>query len=322
MAQYPRELINLDDITGAVELADGLPRPRWSVIRVWIDNHVAEADQERVWCEAGYQWLERLGDHLGKKYFINSSANLVLFTSQQKDDADELLRHAEVALRKIRELLDVGRADREVRKWFVLLFADLDTYYTYISHFYPDGEYGTSAGMYLPDEYPHIALPSSTVGNVSIVLTHELVHGNLDPLEVPQWIEEGIAQIIEQIVMGRDWFMVDHERANRHRWYWRRHGLQSFWCGEAFCRPDEGQELSYDLAQILVRNLLSDYRGRFVEFLKRAERADCGEAAARQCFGVSLQDRAREFLGDGRWAPSRLDSQNPQGRLNWPPFAV
>ncbi|HUU84925.1 MAG TPA: hypothetical protein VM243_15605 [Phycisphaerae bacterium] len=303
MARNPGELIDLDAVASAFEPADGLPRPRWDVIQSWIDRHVAAARRESAWCEAGYQWLEKLCEHLGGRYFINSSANFALLTPQLKDEADKLLRLAEAARTKIRELLGAAEGAPATSKRFILVFEDVDIYYTYISHFYPDGEYGASAGVYLPDEYPHIALPRSTVGNLTIALTHELVHANLDSLEVPQWIEEGIAQVVEQIVMGRDWFRVDHERANRHQRYWQRHGLQSFWCGEAFSRRDEGQELSYDLAQILVRNLLSDAEGRFVEFLKLAERADYGEAAARQCFGEKLAQRARGFLGEGDWAP-------------------
>ncbi|WP_237607400.1 hypothetical protein [Roseimaritima sediminicola] len=67
--------------------------------------------------------------------------------------------------------------------------------------------------------------------------------------------------------------------------------------------PDEGQELSYHLAQVLFRNLMSDYPSKVCAILNSADCEDAGNSALKQLCGTSLADRAGQFLGGGDWEP-------------------
>jgi hypothetical protein len=124
-------------------------------------------------------------------------------------------------------------------------------------------------------------------------LAHELTHALTSHLPLPAWVQEGIAQIVER---SRQCVPIDHERALEHKRFWIDRGLQGFWSGDLFYRP-EGADFAYQLAEILTRNLIGDYKGRFVDFLESAHSDDGGERAAQQCFGLSLAKIAEGFLG-------------------------
>lgn len=132
---------------------------------------------------------------------------------------------------------------------------------------------------------------------------------------MPQWLEEGLAQMFEHDMTGRQLLELDAESAGRHRRHWGAHGLDEFWSGEGFSRPGEVQELSYQLAEVLVRLLAEEARPRwfgwvreprrrFLAFLRGAAAADCGEAACREHLGHGLADLAAKFLGPGSWSPN------------------
>ncbi len=70
---------------------------------------------------------------------------------------------------------------------------------------------------------------------------------------------------------------------------------------------DEGQELSYNLAHILTRNICQDFTA-FAKFSNNANYEDAGELAAQKYLGLSLTQIVGSFLGEGNW--------QPDGRLN------
>ena len=70
---------------------------------------------------------------------------------------------------------------------------------------------------------------------------------------------------------------------------------------------DEGQELSYNLAHILVRNISQNFSA-FSKFSNHAHYEDAGESAAQEILGLSLTQIVGSFLGGGGW--------QPDGRLN------
>ena len=121
----------------------------------------------------------------------------------------------------------------------------------------------------------------------------------LNELDAPQWIEEGVSQVVEEQLGGGHAIRLDHETARNLRAYWHRQGLNDFWSGKSFDNPDEGQGFSYQFAEILVRLILEDHRPVFLKFLEQANREDGGEAAAREQLGKSLNDIAATFLGAG-----------------------
>jgi hypothetical protein len=116
-------------------------------------------------------------------------------------------------------------------------------------------------------------------------------------------VEEGCCEVISRRVARSGPLLLDNEAVRKHGRYWGRHRLGAFWTGRAFTQPDRGQELSYALAEVLVNNLLNDHGRQFRSFLIDAKASDCGEAAARKHFGISLGTLAAEFLGGGDWGP-------------------
>lgn len=71
---------------------------------------------------------------------------------------------------------------------------------------------------------------------------------------------------------------------------------------EKFMRPDDGQPLSYELAQVLVSLAARDYEA-LRRFCTEARREDGGDAAAGECPGHTLGELAAAVLGPGDWAP-------------------
>jgi hypothetical protein len=194
----------------------------------------------------------------------------------------------------------------------IVHFANPEIYYTYVSFFHGDGEYGSSGGMQIRDEYPHVALYGWQ--DITVTLAHELTHAAIAHRALPLWVEEGLTQLFECDVGGRTALLVTPEIAKKHKRQWRRHGLHEFWRGESFSKADDAQELSYQLAEILMRLLIEDHRPRWLGFdqrplqrlygfLSSAQQDDSGQAAASEHLGFGLQELAGKFLGAGDWLP-------------------
>jgi hypothetical protein len=135
-----------------------------------------------------------------------------------------------------------------------------------------------------------------------------LTHLLLVERELPLWLEEALTQLMEELVTGTTGFAVDREIMDRHRSYWGRHGLDTFWSGQSFSSPDDGQELSYHLSEVLARPLLADTPRRFLTFAAAAKWEDCGASAAKEHLGMSLGELASRALGLGDWEPKPTDA--------------
>jgi hypothetical protein len=99
--------------------------------------------------------------------------------------------------------------------------------------------------------------------------------------------------------VGRDKDLVD-----RHARHWTHESIQTFWAGTSWYIPEESNELSYSLAEILLR-LPTEEGLALVEFIKHADWRDAGQDAALNFLGKDLGDLAGQFLGPGCWRPER-----------------
>ena len=200
-------------------------------------------------------------------------------------------------------------------KQLVVALRNRDDYYRYVSLYSPGGEQGESAGMHIREDYPHVALQCSQLADAGNTLAHELTHVALHHLNMPQWLEEGLAQMFEHDMTGRSLLQLDSKMARQHKRYWGKHGLDDFWRGDGFSQLGKIQGLSYQLAEILVRLLVEESRPRwfgwvrapqhrFFGFLRQASISDCGEAACTTHLRFGLSDLAARFLGPGSWSPS------------------
>jgi hypothetical protein len=151
----------------------------------------------------------------------------------------------------------------------------------------------------------HIAL-NYTPWSLAPVLAHEMTHAMVAHLELPRWMDEGMAMAMEQ-QYGRDELLGDGWQ-RRHR-SWPREAIQGFWAGTAFDEP-ETEKACYELARVAMYHLLHSLpRGRrrehFSALVRDARWTDAGDAAARRTLGRGVGELIIPFLGPGDWAPNQ-----------------
>jgi len=301
------------DISDSFTWEEDLPRPQWDLIRTWVEPQVEPDDRAAAWTDIARQWLEKLGGALGRDFRIDESDHFLLLAAHPELPPGALLPLAERCRKTLLTALPGVTAFRVPGKQVVVGLATPELYYTYLSVYYPEGHHGGSAGVHVREGYRHIALHLGQ-GVPESTLAHELTHASLAHLTLPQWVEEGLAQMFEHDMTGRAQLLVDAEMAREHKRYWKKHGMDAFWRGEGFTRADKAQRLSYQLAEILLRLLCTDHRPRwfgldkepqrqFLAFLREADDSDCGESAAREHLRRGLSDVAGQFLGPGDWSP-------------------
>jgi hypothetical protein len=303
------------DISDALNWEEGLPRPQWDLIAAWVESRTEPDRQREAWVETTRQWLTHLGQAFGPQYEMAESDEFQVLGPTEESSADALVWFAGKCRERLLSILG-GVANFDIPgKQIVIALREQDEYYQYISGFCPEGEQGGSAGMHIREGYPHVVALGWQHWMLENHLAHELTHVALHLREMPQWLEEGLAQMFEHDMTGRGLLQLDSEMAGRHKRYWTKHGLDVFWRGEGFSRPGKVQELSYQLAEILVRLLVEDSRPRWFglvrepqqrywRFLHDVAAVDCGQEAAREDLGIELSDLAARFLGAGEWNPS------------------
>jgi len=300
--------ITLASIPSALETREGLPRPDWEIIAAWVEAHVAEAEYESTWSNLARDWCDTLAAALPSGYARSESDNFLMLANGDGKFAERQLAWCEHARRKILDTLpgvarDEGYNDGGYGKHVVFCFYT-EEYYTYIADSSPEeGEFGGSSGTFIDRGYGHFVLQRIDGAATDRVIAHELNHALVRHLSLPIWLDEGLTQVMEDMIVETSYFQVDAEIVRRHRRYWNAKSIDTFWSGESFFSADEGQELSYHLAQVLFRNLMADYPRNILDFLAAADYSDAGNAALLKVCGVALESRVAQFLGAGDWSP-------------------
>lgn len=301
------------DVAAVLDWVDGLPKPRWDLVEGWVEKSHEPAAHGEAWTAASRAWLAALGPALGPDYMTVESDHFLML-APGSEVGRPLLGFAERTRSTLAGMLP-GVASFDGRgKEVVVALRTQALYYRYVSLYFPEGEHGESAGLHVREGLPHVVLYGRQPVFLESILVHEMTHAALHHLTMPQWLEEGLAQMIEQIVTGRVPLEVTQEMATRHKRYWGENGLDAFWTGEGFSKPGEVQGLSYQLAEVAVRLLADESRPRwfgwdrrpqerFLDFLADARAADCGEAACREHLGRGVGDLVARFLGPGEWSP-------------------
>ena len=292
-----------------------LPRVNWDLVRHWIEQNVPVSERAKAWSTLAHEWLEAVDQVLGQTHRTIHSDQIILFAPTDFEHAISLFDLAESGLREMSELLGPLSRRSQTGPLVIMLFADEDSYCRYVSPFDPELESVRSAGVCCKGDYVHVALKPYPLDSLQRTLLHEVAHACLSDRNLPQWIEEGITQMAEEAVV-QAWarFNLKPEEAVELRRYWRGHPLNSFWWGNGFHVPDEGQHHCYRLAEILFRQLVADHREKLPEFLGTANYYDAGEEAAQSVLGVGLANIAAQFLGPGPWKPVPPDSAAFVGR--------
>jgi hypothetical protein len=298
--------IDVAEIPSAFEVREELPRPNWEVISGWIDQNVPPEKLNEAWICVAREWLIQLKSHLPNEYEIVEGTEFLLLSAADAETNQRLLRHCHHYLRVILKLLDGVGGVEGFGKHVVLLFHDTGLFYTYVCDFDPEsGEFGAAAGVFLEGGYGHVAIDAKTSFDLERTIVHELTHATLRHLPLPIWLNEGVTQVIEDLAIGRSNFWMNGDLAKQHREFWNADTIDAFWSGESFAFPDDGQMLSYSLAEVLFRNLSADFASESIEFVKRAHFSDAGAKALAETCGAKLSDRVAQFLGPGPWEPRR-----------------
>lgn len=284
----------------------GFPRPDWGALNGWMRVFAKREELNTLWAQFTRFWLERLRARLGGDYAVAESDNFLLLSELVPKARETLLTFCESARAHLDRV--VGEVEREPTcgKHVLLRFTETDDYYAYISHFYADGEYAESGGMFLRDGYDHIAFPHAWSDEEDRrALAHELTHNLLVSLPLPPWLNEALAMAFESDLAGGMTGALTPELAKRHREYWDATTIQEFWRGESFSKV-EGQELAYSLSRVLLNLIHNDLRPpheEFRRFVLRADWGDAGAVAAREHLDIALENLIASFLGPGEWKP-------------------
>ena len=307
MAAAP-SLLDGNVFSSSLSFEEGFHRVDWQIIIDWVEAHVSAEERNNAWTDAARSWVGRLRDDLGAGYVVRESREFILLADLPEETAARVLHAAENAAAAIRENLRPVAWGGATSKGVMLVFAEEDDYYQYVSYYERDGIHPRSGGVYIHLGYGHIAMPWQTEFQATSTIVHELTHECVAHLSLPIWLNEGVAVVLEKEITparGRQRAPVmEHELAERHFAFWNEQNIQSFWAGTSFHEAGDSNELSYSLAEVLVR-LLTEKGKPFLDFLNQAQGDDAGQTAALEILGTSLGDIAGTFLGEGDWRPRR-----------------
>lgn len=283
-----------------------MPIPDWHQLD-WPDT-ADVALQHRHANSLAAAWLDALTLTLGFQYRRSESANFMLLSSLEPRPAQVLIDYLEKSLKRVLGTLPGITDSSGFGKYVVLVFADEETYYSYVSHYAAAGERanedaeGFSSGMFIHHGYGHFVFVQGPFDAMEPVVVHELTHCTVQHLPLPAWLNEGLAVNTEQrFVPARPRYSAS-EFAYLMGKFWNSQTIQEFWSGKSFLRSDEGQSLSYELARLMVQMLAKDY-DLFKRYCNLAKAEDAGQDATRELFGHGLETIITAVLGTGVWLP-------------------
>jgi hypothetical protein len=292
--------------------------PDWEKISEWVEQSEIETeeDESAFYEKMATQWITAVTQELGTRYRSCESPHFVLVSLVSGEKANEVLDLLESSLTRIRASLPFLDESDPLGKCPVLAIADEELFYEYLSEFFGDDDdeqlFGAAGGVYLNTGYGHFAFPAKfELTEYQSVLSHELCHALLNHLELPTWLDEAIAVTVENSITGESSYFIDRDMIQQHRDYWTEERIQAFWSGESFWFADDGQLLSYHLAQFLLNGL---YEGGVTpptlmnQFIREASHEDAGVTAAKKVLDIDLTKFLTNLLGEGTWAPRLIEA--------------
>ena len=299
--------------------ANGLPVLDWHAAQQWVNGIVGETAQGQAWSECEHAWLTHLREALGSEYQLRERGAALLLSTLEDNVAEATLAFVNKTLQRVMRILD-GVA--HVPEWghdILIVFDDEDTYYQYVAHYYQEaGEFAGSGGMYINAGCGHFVTVKADLRAIEPVIAHELTHACLSHLPIPTWLNEGIAVNTERRLcpMPGSSATTPLQMHARHQKFWGPAEIQQFWSGESFLRADEGNELSYDLARIIVSQFGATW-DHFRQFVLTASSEDGGASAAAEHLGVHLGDAISALLElelSAQWEPNPVKWNGASGQ--------
>lgn len=265
------------------------PLLNWDAAQLWIDQIDSEAEQANAWQALEKAWLQHFRAALGGHFNLHENDSALLVSSLDPATAQATLNHMTRSVQQVLAILpDLAQAP-VWGKDILIVFDDEDSYYRYVSYYYPEaGEFAFSGGMCINQGCVHYVAKATDLHAINAVIAHEITHGCLGHLALPLWLEEGLTVNTEQRIAGVPYSLHPPLQLRRmHLRFWNATTIQEFWSGASFERTDDGNLLSYDLARILVAQFAKNWPS-FAAFVKAAEVSDGGAAAARSHLQIEL----------------------------------
>ncbi len=267
----------------------GYPIVDWEKARSWVDALEPESRRAEAWSACERAWLLHFRDALGSAFRLDESDTAALLSSLEPNVARATLEFMARTARRIGSVLEGIVQLAPWGKHILIVFDDEESYYRYVSHYYPEtGEFAFSGGMHLGAGCSHFVTVKRDLSNLEATIVHEMTHACLEHLPLPVWLNEGLAVNTERRLAGsaREQLGAQDKLHDKLRRFWSVVRIQAFWSGSSFHDP-ESQALSYELARILAEQLAMDWQP-FAQFVLHADRADAGADAAREYLGVDL----------------------------------
>lgn len=299
IAAYP--LISETNLSLVWDDKHALPVPDWATCEP--DEALSDKEKNQHWTNAAASWLDKLRVSFSEPLSLRESANFFALSALTARETEVLLDYAERALkRNLASLGDIA-SDDGLGKHVVIILPNEDDYYKYVSEYYPqEGEFAFSSGMFLHHGYGHFVFCKGSMDAMEPTLVHELAHALLAHLPMPAWVNEGLAVNTERRWAPRLPQFQPHELAKKHHRFWNDETMQQFWSGKSYLRTDDGNLLSYDLAQRLIALIAQDHE-RLTRFVNLASSQDGGSQAALDVLGMSLGELTQEAIGAHFAAP-------------------
>src|SRR5690606_5403159 len=162
--------------------ASTFSRYDWDIVHEFVETNVVEAERGAVWEKFFDLWIDDLRRTLGSGFRIRKTRNFTVLS----DGHEHVIRVLDSARSYIERVLPgVGISTHTT----VLIIPDIDSYYSYVSGFYPErGYFALSGGIFLKTGWPHMVV--NACGDIvrDSTILHELVHASLDHLEIPLWL--------------------------------------------------------------------------------------------------------------------------------------
>ena len=270
----------------------------------WLNDNVAAEFHASMWEEAKRAWLLHVRDALGANFQITESKTALLLSSLNPSTARTTAGFMSNALEQVLGVLDGIAQAPQWGKDILIVFEDAESYYRYLSFFYPDAAaLGLSRGMYIRAGIGHFVAVKADVYAIQSMMVHEMTRNCLAHLPLPLWLNVGIAvntgrQLVDKKSCGGCGSQQLHQKLLA---FWGESEIQEFWSGASFQRADEGLQLSYELASIMTELLAKDWPS-FKNFVTNAHADDAGAAAARTHLDMDLEELVYALLERGNSA--------------------
>lgn len=280
-----------------VSNASGFPMLDWQAAGAWADAISDAKAGGAAWAQLERAWIDHLRLSLGDPYAVCESGNALLLSTLDTRLANTTLAFMGRTLGRVIHVLDGMAQSPDWGKDILIIFDDEDSYYRYVSQYYPDsGSFAASGGMYINFGCGHFVTVKSDMHVIEPVIAHEMTHSCLAHLPIPTWLNEGLAVNTEQrLCSPPPPLFTAYEMHAKHLAFWGEDEIQQFWSGQSFLRSDDGNLLSYDLARILVSQFSANWPS-FQSFVCHATAADGGESAAAQFLQIDLGAAACALL--------------------------